>query len=79
MPRVNHQTWNADGELIEDFWVDEPYPPLVDHQVIATLNAVLGLWSLTDAANVAGVSEDHLIAEAVAWAVAEERSRSAVN
>ena len=37
--------------------------------VIATLNAVLGLWTLSDAANVAGVTETELIHEAQAWSV----------
>jgi hypothetical protein len=67
MPIVNNQTWNAHGDLIHDEWVDVPYEPLAGHQVIATLNAVLGLWTLTDAANAAGVTEEHLIAEALAW------------
>lgn len=38
--------------------------------VIATLNAVLGVWPLADAANAAGVSEQALIDEATAWALA---------
>lgn len=42
--------------------------------VIATLNAVLGLWSLSDAANVAGVTEAELIHEAQAWAAAQTGS-----
>jgi hypothetical protein len=42
--------------------------------VIATLNAVLGLWTLRDAANVAGVTEAELIHEAQAWAAAQTES-----
>lgn len=42
--------------------------------VIATLNAVLGLWTLSDAANVAGVTEAELIHEAQAWAAAQTGS-----
>lgn len=69
MPLVNNQEWNAQGELIRDEWVEEPYLPLNGHQVVATLNAVLGVWALADAAHVAGVPIEHLIAEAEAWAV----------
>jgi len=46
------------------------FDPLNGWQVVATLNAVLGIWTLADAANVAGVTPEHLIAEAQAWAVA---------
>ena len=38
---------------------------------MATLNAVLGLWSLQDAANAVGLSKQDLINEAQAWAVAQ--------
>jgi hypothetical protein len=69
MPLVNNQTWDANGNLILDEWVNVPYLPLVGHQVVATLNAVLGVWTLEDAANVAGVEPEHLIAEAQAWAI----------
>ena len=44
--------------------------PLSGIALIATLNAVLGIWSLTDAANIAQLPEEDLINEAVAWAVA---------
>jgi hypothetical protein len=47
-----------------------PYERLDGHQVVAALNAVLGIWTLADAANVAGVEPEHLIAEAEAWAAA---------
>ena len=72
MPLVNNQSWDGAGNLVEDVWVDVFYGPLTGHQVVATLNAVLSVWTLTDAANVAGVPADHLIAEAQAWAVAGE-------
>jgi hypothetical protein len=42
--------------------------PLDRIGVAATLNAVLGVWSLEDAANAAGVSRQALIDEALAWA-----------
>lgn len=38
--------------------------------LVATLNAVLGIWSLPDAANIAGLTEEDLINEALAWGVA---------
>jgi len=72
MPLVNNQSWDADGNLTHDEWTDVPYSPLTGHQITATLNAVLGVWPLSDAANAAGVSADHLIAEAQAWAAAQE-------
>lgn len=72
MPLVNNQSWDTNGNLIHDEWVDLPYEPLTGHQVVATLNAVLSVWTLADAANVAGVEPEHLIAEAQAWAAAQE-------
>ena len=74
MPLVNNQSWDADGNLVLDEWVEVPYPPLTGHQIVATLNAVLGVWPLEDAANAAGVESAHLIAEAQAWAAAKELS-----
>jgi hypothetical protein len=38
--------------------------------VAATLNVVLGLWPLQDAANAVGLTPDDLIAEAQAWEAA---------
>lgn len=74
MPLVNNQSWDSDGNLVFDEWVEIPYTALSGHQVIATLNAVLGLWTLADAANAAGVPAEHLIAEAEAWAAAKEQA-----
>lgn len=48
---------------------DQPQTPLNEFGVIATLNAVLGLWTLQDAANSVGLTEQDLINEAQAWAV----------
>ena len=53
---------------------DDPQQPLHGIALVATLNAVLGIWSLEDAANIAGVSQDDLIAEAQAWRVAGENN-----
>lgn len=47
------------------------HAPLDPIGVMATLNAVLGIWSLEDAANAAGVTPDDLIREAQAWAAAQ--------
>lgn len=44
--------------------------PLDTNGVIATLNAVLGVWSLQDAANAVGLTPQDLITEAESWAVA---------
>lgn len=63
-----------DGVLLGVEEVELPDPvqqPLPTDGVIATLNAVLGLWTLQDAANASGYTEDQLIAEAQAWAAAE--------
>lgn len=62
-----------DGVLIGVEEVELPDPvqqPLPTDGVIATLNAVLGIWSLQDAANASGYTQDQLIAEAQAWAAA---------
>lgn len=63
-----------DGVMLGVEEVELPDPvqqPLPADGVIATLNAVLGLWTLQDAANASGYTEDQLIAEAQAWAAAE--------
>lgn len=54
--------------------VDIPDSPtsLEGIALVATLNAVLGVWELTDAANIAGVTSQDLIHEAQAWAVAKD-------
>jgi len=44
-------------------------PPLDQTGVIATLNVVLGLWPITDAANAVGLTPADLVAEAEAWAM----------
>ena len=45
------------------------HAPLDTLGVMATLNAVLGIWTLQDAANAAGLTPDDLIREAQAWAI----------
>lgn len=44
--------------------------PLDSAGAMATLNAVLGVWPLADAANVVGLTEQDLINEALAWGAA---------
>lgn len=44
--------------------------PLDTNGVIATLNAVLGVWPLQDAANAVGLTPQDLVTEAESWAVA---------
>jgi hypothetical protein len=60
------------GNVLESGFDEVPYEPLHGWQIAATLNAVLGIWTLEDAAHVAGVEPDHLVAEALAWAAAQQ-------
>ena len=57
------------NNIVEVVEVPDIQVPLDAVGVVATLNAVLGVWSLSDAANVAGVTPDDLIREAQAWSV----------
>ena len=59
------------NNIVEEYEIDVPQQPLQGAQVLATLNAVLGIWSLQDAANAVGLLPEDLIVEAQAWAVAE--------
>ena len=70
MRRVFWEEQDGKGNVFASGYHEEPYSPLIGHQVVATLNAVLGVWPLVDAANAAGVEPAHLIAEAEAWAAA---------
>lgn len=59
------------GNILGEYELPEPEQmPLRDTALVATLNAVLGIWSLQDAANIAQLPEQALIAEAQAWAAA---------
>lgn len=62
---------DGQGNVIASGVEEIPYERLEGYQVVATLNAVLGVWTLADAANAAGVPAEHLIAEAEAWAAAQ--------
>ena len=58
------------NNIVGEYDIDVEQQPLTTVEVLATLNAVLGIWSLQDAANAVGLSQAQLIAEAQAWAVA---------
>jgi hypothetical protein len=58
------------NNIIEQYEVEDVQAPLDATGVAATLNAVLGLWTLQDAANAVSLTPDDLINEANAWAVA---------
>jgi len=49
--------------------IDEPQSPLNVSGVIATLNAVLGIWTLEQAAAAVHLAPDDLVREAQAWAL----------
>ena len=61
-----------DGEVLTWQEADEPQQPLDKFGVAATLNVVLGLWTLSDACNATGFSPEQLILEAQAWALGEQ-------
>jgi hypothetical protein len=61
----------VDGVLVRVEETPDVYDPLNAEGVIATLNAVLGLWTVEDAANAVGLTPADLIAEAQAWALAQ--------
>jgi hypothetical protein len=59
------------NNIISDVEVpDPPQQPLEGTPLVATLNAVLGVWTLEQAANIAQLPAEALVAEAEAWAVA---------
>lgn len=69
---AKNQTWDRFGNLLHEETINVPYPALGGYQIVAALNAALGLWTLADAANVAGTSQEHLVDEVVAWFVAQQ-------
>jgi hypothetical protein len=70
---MRNQTWDVFGNLLKEEIVEEQQNnvSLDVFGVIATLNAVLGIWTLEDAANAVGLTEQDLVAEAQAWAVGQ--------
>lgn len=70
---VNHYLINVDGTVagIVEMPTTEQVP-LAPVEVLATLLAVIGTVSIEDAANAVGRQPEDLIAEAQAWAVAQQ-------
>lgn len=63
------------NNIVEEYEIPDPPAQSLDQQgVAATLNAVLGLWTLEDAANAVNLTPQDLIVEAEAWAVAKEQN-----
>lgn len=59
--------------LIEEIDIPDILKASLDFNgIFATLNAVLGVWTLEDAANAAKLTPEDLIAEAEAWAAARD-------
>jgi hypothetical protein len=63
---------SARPAVIKDNIGEMPPQPLDAAGVAATLNVVLGLWSLKDAANAVNQPEQALIDEAEAWYYVEQ-------
>lgn len=68
---MKHIYIDPNGDTLVYETPDPPFAPLDPIGVMATLNAVLGTWTLQDAANAAGVTPDDLIREAQSWAAAQ--------
>jgi hypothetical protein len=56
------------NNIVDQYEIPDLRSPLDPAGVAATLNAVLGLWPLEDAANAVGLTAEDLVAEAEAWA-----------
>lgn len=67
-----YDTSKPNNNIVEEYEIDVPQQPLQGIEVLATLNAVLGIWSLQDAANAVKLTQAELIAEAQAWAAAAQ-------
>lgn len=70
---VTNQKWDMNGNLVFEEVVEHQHASLGPNGVFATLNVILGVWSLSDAANAVGLLEDDLILEAQSWAAAQSR------
>mgnify|MGYP003650728960 CR=1 FL=1 len=66
----HNQTWNSDGNLIHEEFVEVTPTSLNELGAVVTLLVVVGVLTLADGANAANVKADVLIHEAQAWAVA---------
>jgi hypothetical protein len=58
------------NNIVEQYEIPDLRPQLDPPGVAATLNAVLGVWPLEDAANAVGLRPEDLVHEAEAWAIA---------
>ena len=58
--------------IVHEWFTPDIHAPLDTLGVMATLNAVLGLWTLEDAARSVNLTEKDLINEAQSWAVAQQ-------
>lgn len=58
--------------VVEVVETDDVHEPLQGIQLVAALNAALGVWSVTDAANISGASAEQLEKEVLSWAAAME-------
>lgn len=67
---------NVDGEHFEWEEPDPPHVPLEGLALAATLNAVLGVWSLEEASVISSLAPETLIAEAEAWAMASSHDNN---
>jgi len=69
---IHHYT---DPQGVTHTWeTPDPSSPLDSAGVIATLNVVLGLWPIEDAANAVGLTPADLVDEAEAWSMAQEQT-----
>jgi hypothetical protein len=64
----------ADGSIVEQYELPDEPTPLDTVGALATLLAVLEVSSVEDAANAAGLLPEQLIAEAEAWAAAQQQA-----
>jgi hypothetical protein len=69
---MKHRIYSADGTLISE--TDIPFAPLDTVGAVATLLAVLEVSSVEDAANAVSLPPEALIAEAEAWAAAQQQA-----
>lgn len=59
------------NNIVEEQILEDQLTSLKTEGVIATLNVVLGLWPIEDAANAVSLTPSDLVAEAQAWAAAQ--------
>lgn len=58
--------------VVEVVETEDVHEPLQGIQLVAALNAALGVWSVADAANISGASAEQLETEVLSWAAAME-------